>query len=857
MAGIGAITGVLGTSGSITAPSGTVALTAGSAMTPAIRDFGILDWTYLSNLRAILFGHGTTFQYHAIDTTLYLNGPLAPTTALTAAPTAVRASVVFTFSGANAAAARPTSGETIQVGKPGQVGNGFITFKTTLDPTLAVDQVLIGADIDACLTNVQAFVNNTGTNGVTYFIGRPGGTADQWSTANDITVSAKTAFAAGSATITFRAITYGLVGNTYVSVDATTTGAAASALFTGGAAGTGTAPGIGKYTYAYAWKRSADDALTAIGTVTQITQDTNSNVDLSALANPVSRDGTDYIEWFRSTAGGSVYYMGTDVATGGAGTVTDSLSDATIIGFGHVLTDAADQARNYRPRTAGYPTNVRAITQFKGVVFGTGAFIAATNSAVGVTVTNGSASVTASTQVTTQMIGRTFRLHSKTIDYVIVDVAETAGGGTLTLNRPYGETGTSAIGDVSDERDPFEVFYTTPLKPNNWPVGNSLKGITSPDPRGNTAIKTMQDGLAVFTHTGLWKVYGDPDSRFQVLPVSEGCGCFSPRAVADVDGTLYWLGRGGVKSWNGTGPVRDLSQVEDVQRVRGLYDTMARINLDAIDGVVAVYNPSDGYMKWYVPLDGEPYNNYCLTLNTTTESFSLDTTVGAVTAAGAVTGVDGKYHTLIGDAYGCTFECDVGTSDGAYGFETVNAISSYTAATRTITCSAAAFVTTGSGLAGVPFEMVDVAGSFFRGKVLSNTGTTLVLAWPLSQTPTSSDYVVAGAIHKWIRTNRFDDYFLEGRRVLSSVRVLYSPSTGGRMFCAAETDNGSPSVYLLRSTGVADYADLTNTDGEHLFVHLKGRGRRAVIELHDFVPGHDSTTIGFVPVIPIRDRVFE
>ena len=414
--GIGVIT--VDTTGAITAPS-SLSPAVSAALTTVYSGIGGGSAILFPSLKAVAVCNGVDFQYHYRDAAQYTTGPLAPYTAPTVASTAVRATRVLTFTDAvapyTATAANPSNGDIIQLGAPGQVFNGAITFKTTLDPTAYVDQVLIGANADATISNLTKFLNNTGTQGSEYFSARsangliPTGTTG-WADYNGIEVSTSQAYGVPSATtanITFRAIAAGTVGNTYLSV--VVIGATMSvpgANFTGGTAGSGTAPAAGTYQYAYAYQRSGDFAGTAVSNKTTLEVLTNANVTVSAYDTPPARDAMTSYRIFRTTTDGSQLFQDVDTVSSPA---TDDQTDAEIQGdFREVYDETIT-----RPYGAGYPTRYRAHAMFKGSVFGVGAVIAAEQTQGTATVVADSRTVTMSSlYCTTRLIGRTFSITS-------------------------------------------------------------------------------------------------------------------------------------------------------------------------------------------------------------------------------------------------------------------------------------------------------------------------------------------------------------------------------------------------------------------------------------------------------------
>ena len=853
--GIGAIS--ITSPGSVTAPSA-LNLSVSSALTTIWKDYAPATVIPIPSLRAVLFADGVDFQYHLIDAAQYLNGPLAPSAAPDATSTATRATAVLTFSGASSAAARPSNNDAIQLGKVGTIGNGYIYFKTTLDTTLSYDQVLIGANVDATISNLTKFINGTGTNGTEYFSVRMasyGYTGPGWDTDADIEVSTSTAFSAGTATITFRARTWGVGGNTYRANEVTDAGAVMTGLggsFTGGAAGTGTTPGAGTYVHAIARVRRADGAQTAISPTDTTQNGGNVNMSVGTFGTPPSRDGVDYTRIFRSTVnGGSVLYQVEDTSSS---SYTDDTTDLYLTTTLNVKYDA----EAYRPYAAGYPPRFRAGTQYRGSIIGAGAILAAKCDFGTANVTNASKSVTFSsgTNYKEDIIGRTFRVASTTPEYVITDFVESTRVATLNLDYEGG-TDASASYVLTDSRDPTEVFWTEPTLVNNWPEENSVKGIISSDSAGVVALAVVADTVAAWTRTGLWQVFGIPDSLPRIAPVAEGVGAYNQGSVVPTSGGVFWLGPDGVYFWSGAGEPRNLSKpdVTESSQPRGIAATLDRINADAIEGIVSVYNPTEDTIRWFVPLDGSTWNSHAIVYDLQTRAFTLDT-APPVTYAAAVTGPDGDFYTLAGDAFGVLWQLNTGTSDGAYGFDPVQSYSSYTAATKTVTVTGTALPTSGDGLVGVPVLKVTTAGAVETGIVSANTSSTFVTVSPFTTAPTTGDKFIFGGIEFRLKTSKWDLGYPERRKALTSVTVSYTPqSVAGQLWCAGSLDNDDPSVFLLRSSGAADYADLSASDGKKLYWLRKGNGERIQIELLALCPGFDVNVVNMVPVPALLDGV--
>lgn len=848
MPALGAVTP--GSSGSITSPTSLDA-SVGSALSTTVTPYGVYDSCPIAAapadvevirnaVRGVLFSHGVEAMFHTVEGARYRTGLRAPKGVQTLASTGgAKATATLTFT------AQPNDGETIVVGHPSRPR--FITFKTTLvtNGTARGSQVLRGANLAAAIANLEKLVNATGIHGVDYFNDQQhrNATISAFKFTDpgnaDVSITSTT-----GTTAVFTAGSPGTFGNSYRAM--ITTGASAqiasfgtSDLFTSGASGTGTEPGLGSRRYAYAHYRSGDGAQSAIGTTVQLVKSNNGNVNQTSFTAAPTRDGTTHIRWFRTQNGAVRYYRGADVVVGTSEPFVDAVSDDTLIGAFALLYDET----LFRPYAAGYPQVVRYVTNFKDRVFGAGASLAADYTQGTADVTLGADAVILATPAKPKQdwIGRTFRVANTTQEYTILDVTESSR--TLVLHGAYtGATNATASYTVYDKRDPFEVFWSEPGLPNNWPISNSVKGITSKDARGVTGIKAAWDGVLAWTWTGLWKVEGAGGVGFRILPISEGMGAFSNLCVQTVRGVVYWLGPDGIFAWGGSGDPECLSSPAASQ-ARGIQGTIERINLAAADQAVSVYNPSKQRISWFVPVDGEERNRLAIVYDLQTGAFATDTCEEVTAATCVPDPSSGLYHTVTGDSVGALWQHDLSTSDGAFGFETVATVTSYATATKTVTASGASFTTTGDALKGVPVVKIDTLGAIEYGKIASNTGTTLVLCSPFTTAPAAGDFVIPGAIVLDIQTGRFDFQQPEVFKKFVWVTAAFQPSTAGRLWVAVGIDNSDPTV-----NGSA-YADLTATDGEYMAWFRRGKFRRAAIRFVDAVPGHTLHLIGFVPKI--------
>jgi len=867
--GVGALTIV--SPGSITAPASLTA-TVSSAMadpttaTAVFKDYGLSDAILLPSLKAILFTNGIDFQRHVLDAAVYVNGPLAPGVAPDATSTATRATAVLTFTGASNAAARPSNGDQLRLGRTPSTYNGLVTFKTTLDTTSATDQVLIGANVDATISNLTKFINNTGIQGTDYFSARMafyGTQTPQWDEENDIEVSTSQAYgvpSATTATITFRARTWGSTGNAYLAVEVTDAGAVMSGFttyMTGGAAGTqavaGTAPSNGTYKHAIARFRDDDFAQTAISPTDTTQNGGNVDMTVGTFGTPPTRDGISHTRIFRSTVGGgSLFYRAGDT-TGSS--FTDSVSDVALTGDFAVQYDP----RYKRPYTAGYPTRRRFGTIYRGAAFLTGVLPHGKyDDATTVSVTKDSLSATFSStaRYKEDIIGMELLVANDAIAYTVVDFVEATR--VATLNRAYeGTTVGTAQYVLKDPRNPFAIDFSVANQFNDWPPQNNIEGVSSTDATGTTGIVTAGDTLVVFTRTGMHRIEGSPDTAFRIVPVAEGCGAYTNQAILNIEGSLLWLGPDGIYEWNGGIPQSLSNPTEAAAGVaKGIAQTLARINPEQVDQIVANYNRTGNIVRWFVPLDDSPWNSHAIVLDLQTGAFSLDK-VPPVTAVASIVGPDGDFYTVVGTAFGEVFQLDVGTSDGAYGFDPVASYSSYAASTKTVTLATSPLPTSGDGLKGVPVLKVDADGDVETAYISTNTADTFATVTPFTTAPTTGDKFIFGGIEWRLETSRCDYGMVEARKRLSSVHASFkTQSVAGQVWCYGAKDDDTATVFNRRSDGLADVATLSSLwNGAKRFDLNRGAGRRQMFGFLALCPGFDVKLLSWKAEIDAREEV--
>ena len=630
-------------------------------------------------------------------------------------------------------------------------------------------------------------------------------------------------------------------------------------MWANGTAGTGTSPGPGTFDYTYARVRKADSAITSVSTSTTIDMGTNSNVTVSAFQTPPTRDGIDFTRVYRTTDVGSEYLPVID----GSSPLVDTLSDAVLDRDGQVPYDP-NIVRDY---AAGYPDRYRYHCTHLGCVFGIGAIPAAKQNSGTASVTKWdytaanaltSMAVTLSAGTPTDAwIGRTFRVTGDETRYGIVEVDATTR--VVTLNTPYlGATNATAAYEVLDERDPNTITHSEPLLINNRPFEDTIDGVTSSDPRGGTGLRSMWGSLVAFTQTGAFQIRGDTTSGFTLPGRMEGTGAFCQRAIVEIvgsgadSGSLLWIGANGVFGWNGAGYPTNLSnppvQGDDV---RGIEQTIRRINPLATDGIVSNYNPSIKVVRWAVPVDGSMWNNLIIQYSLQTRAFTFVGCDG-ITAFDTIAGPSG-YVTVAGDMYRQFWQMDTGYSDGAYGFETVQTATAYSSSTNKVTVSGTPFPTTNGGLIGVPVLSIGVDGVVERNTVAANTSSTLTFVSPFTTAPNVGGQIVVGGIFWRMRTTEFSLGAADIRKTVSSLFLGFSTVSSGQIWVAVSVDGEDPLCFALQDGGL-DYVDLTSATGAKYLEMRRGPGRTMRIELFAVAPGFDLNVSSLAWTVRSREE---
>jgi hypothetical protein len=839
--GIGEIT--LDTAGAVTAPSVMTWPASPLVITPAAgiwTDYTLISWAHLPELRGVMFADGINPLRLIVEGNTYNAGLLAPEDGPTVDPDGAQATSTLTTT------AEFTDGDQIRLGKSGTL----VTFKDTL-PNLPGNTlgtcVKRTGTVANTLQNLEDLVMGTGVQGVDYWDdSQAQGLGLAFADNDDITASAT------ATTCVFTATSFGTVGNGYWTSEVTDGGGgtfsfnndpfmASGAVTTS----TGTGPKPGTYLWGFTSYRAVDGAESGMSPTTEDYVGTTMDVDLSDLDDNADTSA-DFTRWYRSASGSGVLRLGDAIARGGGGTATDNYADVDLAGVGEVAYDPSA----HRSFNEGFPPRVRYIARYQGRTFGGGAVLSADYSIGTATVALNSNSVTITGGAVTRLWeGRTFTCDSKSEQYTIVSATPSTlptWGGTLKLDRDYEVTGGSGKSyTVSDARgrNTCTLFWSEPLQPSRWPGKNSLDAITSSHPEGIMGMVPYQDALVVFTRTGIWEVTPSAFSEFQARNRFEGVGSISGHAIVNAEGWLYFAAEDGIYRWAGhlAAPIKVTSPpITQDGTVSGIQTTWNRVSEAHAHRIFGHYDPQERVISWLLPLDGSVENNFRLNLELQTFTWSLDTIEGDTVMA-TVYDSDGSQVLLSGTRAGHVKQLGVGTSDGAWGVEQVNTLTS--TSTRTLTVSGASWTT--DQFAGCPLWIVSADGDFTRATIASNTSTVLTLTEYISDP--GNVQIVVGGILMDLETGRSHFGDPGARRTLAAVRVIHAVDEDGQYFLASARDQDAADVRAIAS------GTLTATDGETRFrAHRVGRFQK--IRLLCIEPGCEPEFLGFELEVRPRDR---
>lgn len=816
------------TAGGVTTPSGVLAVTLPSADSDTLHAGLSTQVVEPPGARMVAFANGYDRPRLLTKASIVKAGGLAPSSAPTLATTGARATATQTFT------TEPDNSDEFRIDTQ---GGYFLTVKivtaltTTYDATFNYRvEVKQAGSRAATLARIALVVN-----------GDPSvveGTHFHWRSVyltyaqviEGLSVTASVA----DPVITYTATIYGTGPNAWTGTEVTDgTGDWSITNFSGGANGSGTQPTAGRRRYFYTNYRDSDGAETGPSPEAEITTAIDENVAVSGLVANADTS-FDYTRLYRTRDTGTEFILCKTIARS-ASTVTDDISDDRLEEFGEQPYDE----NLYQSYREGVPPVCKYLAVWKNRLWGIGAVLAAdyTRGTAAVTITttgSDNATVTLTGAYPTQAwVGRTFQVASTPQKYKILAVS----GLVLTLDRGYeGSTNATASYTVRDERDPSQLYGSEPGLWNLWPDKNNPGGVDTDDSGGGTGLIGFGDSLVVTSKSSVYRLTGDDEDNWQFHKAVEGFGCVEGRTLIDVpDFGLMWLGTAGINSWSGSGlPTLITSPRRSGKFVRGIEDTIARINWPHVSQAFAHYSQQENVVRFFVPLDDDVVPKHAIVLEIASPGdWSLDHFPAGATYAATVTGSDGKPLTVVGTQFGTVHHMGLGSYDTTPDMSGIESVVTLTAGTvRTATQAGTTWPTTNSGLAGLPCLVVYANGTAVEAVIASNTSSVLTFAHDLATAPANGDQVVVGGVWTRWRSGRFaleEDW---SAKVLRDVVVSHSPEADGQYHLAYSADQNDTAIPTLGYTS----GDLTAATGRRRF-RPQARGQLHQIEYNLVEPG--------------------
>lgn len=836
--------------GAVTAPSGVFTFVKPSAQSQKFLDVGPANILELPEF-GFAIADGVNPLRLITRGGVYNAGGVAPSTALTAAGTGNRATLVQTFTVATNPA---NNDEWTLVSSLGW----SISIRTVTALTTTTDlaygyycEVKLGSggtgaqNLAQTIQRVKDVIN--GSSNVVE------GTDFHWRSiyatyAQTIERLAMTVSATTANTITYRTTVFGTVGNNgYGSegIDGAATWAIGSGgfieYFTGGTNSTGTAPNAGIYRYFYTWVRSTDNAETGRSPIASVNNGTPGNVSITGLT--ASADTTyDFIRVYRTQDLGTEFYPCKDLPRASS-SFTDDLDDETLaraIAWNDLLFPTYNE---------GCPPRCLALAFWKGRLWSLGAHLAADYTRGTVSVTEGSATITFSVLgVTERMVRRTFKVAATNEEYNILSVSESAG--TAVLDRVYeGTTNGTASFTIKDDYDASRLRATPEFLFNQWPEDESPGRVDTDDPRGGLALLATKSRLFAFSRTSIIAVTGSGPESWEISKVGQGVGCVAPRLVIGVEGGGIFLSLDGFYTISPDESMVCISSPKAPKKMLavGIDGTVARINWANINTGYSYYDTTNRAVVFGLPLDGATVPNYEIVFDLQNGTWTTYKRAEWTDAA-PITLPSGEQAILAGDREGYLWHAEIGESDGFYGTEPVQTLTG-AQTVRALTVTGTPYSTSGDGEKGKPFIVLYADGvTVAYGKVGSNTSSVITPAEDLDTAPAAGDQIILGGIDAWARSG-YPSFGEEYRKkLLKSVTLRHAPISRGTYFFSFAADNGSFTLPPV-GTGIGSLSDTTGKV-RHF---TQWPGDTHAIQVRRFQPGGRMVIRGGVFELVLRE----
>ena len=740
---------------------------------------------------------------------------------ITVTPTGAQASMTIDITGIGHAA-----GDFFFIGN--NLNSTTIYWVTALitDPSLPAwpgHQVLIGATPAETMANLSALINDASGHDVVYHNAMRATGVGTWQFRDNYEIEAS-----GSAPVTITAIPHGAVGNLFrysafdvgavVTLAPTDANWATIGYFSGGSAGTGTAPDIGTYEYTYRHFRKMDGAFSGIGA--RVTQAIGQPMNVYlVMTDPADDPQVTHLQWMRSLHKSGQFYTGGEAKVGTGGAATDDKLDTEIGVTQNPYNDV-----EFRPYESGHVPMYRCVETHLGIVFAGGAFLLRDKD-IELTLTNGSydATVVVGSGIwQPEMEGGllVFDTHDGE-EYVAVDYDNATQ--TVRLNKPWPHTGGDFEGEWSDQRDNTYVAYSMPGKPNQFPPGNGLEGVSDETGEGITGLKAFWSRLNVFTPDSIYALSGT-FGAFQLKRVVKGIGTVSHHAIVEAEGMLFFPGPGAFFAW--AGGETPLNLTDPTGEPRGLGDTMKRINWSVADQITGHFDPIQRIIRWCVPMDDEWYPTHTLVFDIPNNAWHVDDGL-AMDRFETVT-VGGQQYAMGARAVSMFFS-DLSGNDNYHAGVCRDTLAAVYPDRNEIT------TTLGSGTSGerMGAVIVTAAGDYYPVEMTGLSASWLILTKDVIENLTAGDQILLGGICFYLRTGEMSFGYMARRGRITDLDVGFAPQTlSGRVYAAVSSDG---SATTLPEFG-EEYGDLTEADG-HWRARLNKAGHRQTLDLVSAMAG--------------------
>ena len=432
-------------------------------------------------------------------------------------------------------------------------------------------------------------------------------------------------------------------------------------------------------------------------------------------------------------------------------------------------------------------------------------------------------------RVTTGLTSGSFPYADTSLDTALTTASEVHGDNVLTASIEKPEAAKHAcwhrgrlfLGDLAGFRS--RVRWSRPLEPTQFESSTEARmDVGKLDGSEITGLASLRGSLLVFKRNSIWLMNGDVDEGgFVWQEAVVGYGCISPRTIrVDGDRAVYFLSARGVCSYD-LSSVRELSaQIKD--EIRDLLHGAYGANF------VAGIAPKDRLYLLSATPTGETTNVDTHVLNLDTgdwlpwgrfefgRGYQVPTCYSDTGSNGPIRNSNGVPALYVGCGDGFLYMLEHSTkADGPSSGSLRGTITGYVDGTGVITCSAAAFRTTGNGLLALAVTLVRAAdGTRETKQITANAATTVTAANTWTTDPVVGDEILIGAIEGELAFNAMD-FGSSQRKRIGRVIVRFKEQTGTDQLRLGYTlENGSAPT---ASVGGA----MTSNDFMKLAVHRR------------------------------------